>query len=60
MYLVGLCTYNIVSLCPGKVFGDTNVWLCAVSIAATFQISGKLSDKDEKLDYTAFTTGFVS
>jgi len=47
-------------ICPGKAFGDTNVWLCAVSIAATFQISGQLSDKDRELDYTAFTTDFVS
>jgi len=46
-------------ICPGKAFGDTNVWLCAVSIAAAFQISGQLSDEDRKLDYTAFTTGFV-
>ena len=53
-------TWTCISLCPGKVFGDTNVWLCAVSIAAAFQISGRSSDKDRELDYTAFTTGFIS
>jgi len=47
-------------ICPGKAFGDTNAWLATVSIAAAFQISGQLSEKDRNLDYTAFTTGFVS
>ena len=54
-------TTSCVRICPGKAFGDANVWLAIVSIAAAFQISGQLSEKDRNLDYTtAFTTGFVS
>jgi len=50
-------------ICPGKVFGDTNLWLAAVSILAAFDIAvpgpGPLS-LGGKLNPPAFTSGFIT
>jgi cytochrome P450 len=45
-----MCT----SICPGRAFGDMNVWLAVASIAACFRISSNGVVGDPK-----FTSGLV-
>jgi len=48
-------------ICPGKSFGDANIWLAAVSISASFRITQPPGGKgNEKIDRPMFSSGFVS
>ncbi|TFY83467.1 hypothetical protein EWM64_g548 [Hericium alpestre] len=48
-------------LCPGKFFGDANIWLVVASVLAAFDITKRRNDRGEEIPpLVDYASGFVS